>query len=109
MARFLCWSIRGIAQLLDGGIDDVLLAHAFVGFPVRIQSANGALIILDDWHHERDPTHQRATAACRDALLGKTSARDAYEAFIAFAQSTDILANAGHVRAAAKPSRYASI
>ena len=65
-----------------------------LGFPTRIQTVNGALIILDDWQFERDAAHAAATRACRDALLGKASPEDARKAFVAFASAADVLIEA---------------
>jgi hypothetical protein len=62
-----------------------------LGFPTKIRSANGALIILDDWRHRRDETHEAATIACRDALLGRTTVEAARAAFVDFARTADIL------------------
>lgn len=61
-----------------------------LGFPSRIRNANGALIILDNWHG-RGAYHSSATALCRDAILGKASAEAAREAFVDFARAVDIL------------------
>lgn len=72
-----------------------------LGFPAKIRSANGALIILDDWRQARDASHAAATAACRDALLGKGTAEAARAAFENFARTADILVESDRLPAAA--------
>lgn len=62
-----------------------------LGFPTKIRTANGALIILDDWRQARYARHAAAIAACRDALLGKGTVEDARAAFVEFARHADIL------------------
>lgn len=63
-----------------------------LGFPTAIRSVFMAHHIVSEWPSGlRGPRHAAALEACRKALNGESSARDARAAFEAFARRADIL------------------
>ena len=58
----------------------------------EVKSVRGACEVLIDWPHaRRGPVYQSTMEALQSALSGKTTAAEAYDAFLAFAKHADVL------------------